>query len=93
MSATSIGETPTTKTVGFSTSPTMYPDGIAARIPKIKASRFANEPAFELLATIAEMAKLSLTFVVDLLSNAGSIYGELGTTTIAGGMGASGTLE
>ena len=93
MSATSIVETPTMRTVGFSTSPTIYPDGIAARIPMMSASKLANEPALELFATTAVIAKFILTFVVVLLIVAGSIYGDPGTMTIAGGIGDSGTLE
>lgn len=92
MSATNIVDAPIDNTVGFSTSPTTYPDGIAARIPIMSASKFANDPALELFATIAVIAKFILTFVVALLIVAGSIYGEPGTITIAGGIGDSGTL-
>jgi hypothetical protein len=44
-------------------------------------------------ATIAEIAKLILTCVFALPINTTSMYGESGTTTIAGGIGDSGTLE
>lgn len=92
MSATSIGLCPTSSTVGFSITPTTYPAGIAARIPMISFSRLSNEPALLFEATIAEMAKLILTFVEALPIKTTSMYGESGTTTIAGGIGASGTL-
>ena len=91
MSATNMDVAPTINTVGFSTSPTTYPAGIAARITIIKASKFANAPALELFATIAVIAKFILTFTVVSLINAVSIYGEFGTITMAGGIGDSGT--
>lgn len=85
-------DAPMLSTVGFSTSPTSYPDGIAPRIPIMSASNAANEPALELFATMAVIAKFILTFVVALFMSNDSMYGEPGTITIAGGMGDSGTL-
>lgn len=92
MSATSIGDCPTSNTVGFSMTPTTYPAGIAARIPMMSFSKLSNEPALLLLATMAEIAKFNLTFVAALPINATSMYGLSGTTTMAGGIGDSGTL-
>ena len=92
MSATNMVDAPMLSTVGFSTSPTTYPAGTAARIPIMSASKFANEPALELFDTMAVIAKFILTLVVALLNNTLSMYGEPGTITIAGGMGDSGTL-
>ena len=92
MSATNMDVAPTISTVGFSTSPTTYPDGIAARMTMIKASKFSNAPALELFATIADIAKFIFTLIVESLITVVSIYGEFGTMTIAGGIGASGTL-
>jgi hypothetical protein len=66
MSATSIGDCPTSNTVGFSITPTTYPAGIAARIPIMSFSRLSSEPALLLLATMAVIAKLSLTCVFAL---------------------------
>jgi len=92
MSATSIGDCPTSNTVGLSTVSTTYPDGIAARIPMMSFSRLSKDPALLLEATIAVIAKLSFTFVDALPIKTTSIYGVEGTITIAGGMGDSGTL-
>jgi hypothetical protein len=92
MSATSIGDCPTSNTVGFSITPTTYPAGIAARIPIMSCSRLSNEPALLLLATMAVIAKLILTCVFALPINTTSMYGLSGTTTMAGGIGDSGTL-
>jgi hypothetical protein len=69
----------------------MYPAGIAARIPMMSFSKLSSEAGFELYETIAVIAKLSLTFVVESLIKTVSMYGVEGTTTIAGGMGDSGT--
>jgi hypothetical protein len=55
-------------------------------------SRLSSEPALLFEATIAVIAKLILTFVEALPISTTSMYGESGTTTIAGGIGASGTL-
>ena len=55
-------------------------------------SRLSSEPALLLEATIAVIAKLILTLTDDLPINSTSMYGESGTTTIAGGIGDSGTL-
>jgi hypothetical protein len=68
MSATSIGDCPTSRTVGFSICPTTYPAGIAARIPMMSFSRLSSEPALLFEATIAEIAKLILTWVLALPS-------------------------
>jgi len=92
MSATSIGDCPTSNTVGFSITPTTYPAGIAARIPIMSYSRLSSDPALLLLATMAVIAKLSLTCVFALPINTTSMYGLSGTTTMAGGIGDSGTL-
>jgi hypothetical protein len=92
MSATSIGDCPTSNTVGFSITPTTYPAGIAARIPIMSFSRLSSEPALLLLATMAVIAKLSLTCVFALPIKTTSMYGLSGTTTMAGGIGDSGTL-
>jgi hypothetical protein len=92
MSATSIGDCPTSNTVGLSTVPTTYPAGIAARIPMMSFSRLSNDPALLLEATTAVMAKFNLTFVADLPIKTTSMYGVDGTITIAGGIGDSGTL-
>jgi hypothetical protein len=62
MSATSIGLCPTSNTVGFSTTPTTYPAGIAARIPIMSFSRLSSEPALLFEATIAVIAKFNLNF-------------------------------
>ena len=58
----------------------------------MSASKFANDPALELFATIAVIAKFNLTFVVALFMTNDSMYGDPGTITIAGGIGVSGTL-
>jgi hypothetical protein len=58
----------------------------------MSCSRLSNEPALLLLATMAVIAKFSLTFVFALPMSATSMYGLSGTTTMAGGIGASGTL-
>jgi hypothetical protein len=92
MSATSIGDCPTSNTVGFSTVLTTYPAGSAARIPMMSFSRLSSEPALLFEATIAVIAKFSFTFVLALPIKTTSMYGVDGTTTIAGGMGDSGTL-
>jgi hypothetical protein len=92
MSATSIGDCPTSNTVGFSTVPTTYPAGIAARIPMMSFSRLSKDPALLFEATTAVMAKFSLTFVEALPIKTTSMYGVDGTITIAGGIGDSGTL-
>ena len=93
MSATSIGDCPTSNTVGLSTVVTTYPDGNAARIPMMSFSKLSNDPALLFEATTAVMAKFSLTFVEALPIKTTSMYGVDGTMTIAGGIGDSGTLE
>ena len=93
MSATSIGDCPTSSTVGLSTVLTTYPDGNAVRIPMMSFSRLSNDPALLFEATTAVMAKFSLTFVEALPIKTTSMYGVDGTMTIAGGIGDSGTLE
>ena len=92
MSATSMGDCPTSNTVGLSTVSTTYPDGIAVRIPIMSFSRLSNDPALLFEATTAVMAKLSFTFVEALPIKTTSMYGVDGTITIAGGIGDSGTL-
>jgi hypothetical protein len=54
-------------------------------------SRLSNEPALLFEATMAEIAKLILTFVEALPISTTSMNGESGTITIAGGIGDSGT--
>jgi hypothetical protein len=93
MSATSIGDCPTSNTVGLSTVLTTYPDGSAVRIPMMSFSRLSKDPALLMEATTAVMAKFSLTFVEALPIRTTSMYGVDGTMTIAGGIGDSGTLE
>jgi hypothetical protein len=92
MSATSMGDCPTSNTVGLSTVLTTYPAGNAARIPIMSFSKLSSDPALLLEATTAVMAKFNLTFVEALPINTISMYGVDGTITIAGGIGASGTL-
>jgi hypothetical protein len=58
----------------------------------ISFSRLSSDPALLFEATMAVIAKLILTCVFALPISTISMYGESGTTTIAGGMGASGTL-
>jgi hypothetical protein len=87
-----MGDCPTSNTVGLSTVSTTYPDGNAVRIPMMSFSRLSSEPALLFEATIAVIAKLSLTFVAALPIKTTSMYGVDGTITIAGGMGDSGTL-
>ena len=58
----------------------------------ISFSRLSNDPALLFEATIAVIAKLILTLTELLPISTTSMYGESGTTTMAGGIGDSGTL-
>ena len=75
---------------GRDTSPTIYPDGIAARICMTNFSRLSRAPALLLYATAAEIVKLTFN-CIELLMSVVSNYGVPGTMIAAGGITASGT--